>query len=64
MKEPNFDLVIKKTEGGWEASIPAVGIKEFGKNEDEAMDKATNTFCQQEKKLMDRNPDGVRFNIR
>ena len=40
----NLELVMKKTEEGWEASIPAVGIKELGENEDEAIDKATDTF--------------------
>ena len=61
--ELNIELVINKTEEGWEASIPAVGIKELGENEDEAIDKATDTFIRQEVEQTDWNPAELRFNI-
>ena len=59
--ELNIELVINKTEEGWEASIPAVGIKELGESAEEAIDKATDTFIRQEQ--TDWNTTEVRFNI-
>ena len=53
MNYTNLELVMKKTEEGWEASIPAVGIKELGENEDEAIDKATDTLIQQKTDQLD-----------
>ena len=49
----NLELVMKKTEEGWEASIPAVGIKELGESAEEAIEKATDTLIQQKTDQMD-----------
>ena len=61
--EVNIELVVNKTEEGWEASIPAVGIKELGESAEEAIDKATDTFIRQEVEQTDWNPTEIRFNI-
>ena len=59
--ELNIELVINETEEGWEASIPSVGIKEFGESAEEAIEKATDTFIRQEQ--TDWDTTEVRFNI-
>ena len=59
--ELNIELVINEIKEGWEASIPAVGIKELGESAEKAIDKAIDTFIQQEQ--TDWNTTEVRFNI-
>ena len=63
MNPKNLELVMNKTEEGWEASIPAMGIKELGENEDEAIDKATDTLTQQKMDQMDWDPVEITFNF-
>ena len=63
MNKKNLEMVMNKTEEGWEASIPALGIKELGESEDEAIDKATDTLIQQKTDRMDWDPVEITFNI-
>ena len=59
MNMKTFEMVMNKTEEGWEASIPALGIKELGETKDEA----TDTLIQQKTDQMDSDPVELTFNI-
>ena len=63
MNKKNLEIVMNKTEQGWETSIPTMGIKELGESEDEAIDKATDTLIQQKMDQMDWDPVEITFNI-
>ena len=59
MNMKTFEMMMNKTEEGWDASIPALGIKELGETEDEA----TDTLIQQKTDQMDSDPVELTFNI-